>query len=587
MTSFISTSGSLYFRFFGDTAQTQYSINETDWNDVIWPFTIQNSAPEESTLKVVFTTNMSLLGDSAYFICGSSNIQFGDESLNTDSSRYKFFISSASNYPGLIQNGDFLNTGFSNVKVYNLEVNSNSSGLANASGWIGQSYFGKGASNCYILNCVSTGDISANSCGGIVGIQSASSGGNLTILGCSSSGNQLGVECGGIAGAACASNSGVVTINGCYSTGDINSDGGGIVGSNAASTSGNIYIDNCYSTGVISGGGGIVGRSCSVSTGSQCNINRCYSLGNIINAPAGGVVASNSGGDNKGSGTITVINCYSVGSIDTDCGGIFGSEPSEFRTISNCYTSGPSVTSGNGIFAGQGGDPPSCYSEANNEGSGWNDTNANTIFQSYGTSFISIDGANTPYKLIQTGYTLYSTLIINTLNSSFINGDVFNLNAGNDTPGILNPEQYNVIKGAFVSPEESTITVDTSSGIILTRNETPDGSYIVTIYTQFPDGSYIFGYAVLNVTGGKPPEPPQPPQPSLPSDASQSLVGSMNVSADTVTTLVNALAIASGAEATKNEPTKNKSGILSGGFSERMARLKAKSALIPNTKKQG
>lgn len=576
----ILASGTVYLRPFED--KIQYNVNNGDWIDVIWPIMITNTAPEVSTLKIVFTEVITLSSDQDYFICNSNNIQFGDESLYSDSSRYIIDISSVSNYPGLINNGDATTAGYSNIRVYNLEVTSSESTLQESKGWIGQDYFASRANNCSILNCVSTGDMTAARSGGIVGASSSSKGGTLYILGCSSSGNQFGMGCGGIVGEGCAQDGGNLTIKYCHSTGLIHIQGGGIVGSYAGN-GGTLTIDSCYSTGSIRGGGGIVGMGCSVgSSTSQCNILNCYSTGKIEDGPSGGIIADASGGGPSGS--IIVTNCYSSGSIGENCGGIFGSPPSSYRQIFNCYTSGSSVTPGNGIFSDGSGTPVSCYSEANADASGWSDSNASLTM--YSNTWISVDGVNTPYKLLHPLYTLYNLSIIDPLLSTFISDVGMSIIPGGSAPGPINVDKFESLKVVRIFPEESTITFDEISGVITTTTETPSGTYDVYIYAEKMDGSYIFNVVVLNVRGNRPPPGPPGPMPGPPPNAASAGKGSLNFTSSSYISILGALASEAGSIATQDEVSKKKALPRGGyGYGRHLERLKAKSALIPNTKK--
>lgn len=79
--------------------------------------------------------------------------------------------------------------------------------------------------------------------------------------------------------------------------------------------------------------------------------------------------------------------------------------------IANCYVTGTAVLQG--FIIGDSAEiPANCYSEADNESSGWSTTNANTVLTGYPTSVIGdtwvSTGVNQPYILREMGYTPYT-----------------------------------------------------------------------------------------------------------------------------------------------------------------------------------
>ena len=75
----------IYFRYTAGTG-VEYKINDSSYFGFSLPVTIVNSNPA-FRLKVLFENDMILETNIFYFICGSTNIQFGSESLNSDGSR--------------------------------------------------------------------------------------------------------------------------------------------------------------------------------------------------------------------------------------------------------------------------------------------------------------------------------------------------------------------------------------------------------------------------------------------------------------------------------------------------------------------
>ena len=470
----------VYIRQF--EGSNEYSFDQINWLLFNTPTTVINTDPSAGILTVELLSDFDLINDSDYFICGSSHIQFGSSSLKEDGSRPIITIDGVTGYPGLIQNGTETNDGNSNINVYNLVVDvSNGSTLVGNGGWLGQEYFGRDASDNYIINCSSTGPIS-NESGGIAGRRAGSgAGASLTIIGCSSSG-EIDNEAGGIAGRLAGENGGSIRCESCWSTGFIGTEGGGITGEDTE----NATILNCYSTGEIDNeSGGICGQDCENST-----ITGCYSTG-LIGAQAGGIVGEYASG-------VTITNCYSLGSIGSDAGGIIG--PTEgTNTITNCYTAG-TVTDDLGYIIGDSTEIPlTCFSEAftNAPGGTWNSANADTALITIFTWVPSI--VNQPYELFNMGYTPYTIANIDISGSPMLKRRVSSsLTAGSSTAGaIVTDKAYTIL--AISDGGMSSITIDATTGVISTTGSTAPGIY--TIYLR-NTGSYNITEYELTVTEG-------------------------------------------------------------------------------------
>lgn len=102
-----------------------------------------------------------------------------------------------------------------------------------------------------------------------------------------------------------------------------------------------LSIIRCYSLGSIGTGSGGI---CGSTTGGLIIISECYSTG-IIGTDAGGILAKDS------SGTVTIQKCYSRGVIGTNAGGIVGSNSGEVIAVNNCYSSGQIGVNAGGIFS--------------------------------------------------------------------------------------------------------------------------------------------------------------------------------------------------------------------------------------------
>jgi hypothetical protein len=432
-----------------------YEINGIT-NTLTFPVSIENTDPDPSgtVLQVFFTTDITLTHDYDTFSMNSDGIQIGSPNLKQDGSKYTINIDNVTGYPGLIASQNY-----SHLDVYNLHVAAiNGSTLSSQyAGWIGQASYGAGGSNNYIINCSSDGPISTAS-GGIVGSRAGELGGNLTIIGCSSSGN-IGSSGGGIAGDLCGSQ-GQVTINYCSSSGVIGSQGGGIVGEGAASF-GSCNISNSYSTGTIGeDAGGIYGKASGFTSEG----------------------AAGSGG--------TAINCYSRGNIAVYGGGICGSyTASEAGTmiLNNCYSSGTIGTSGNGLF-GSNSRLEGCLADGTYFADGsWSDDDSASLIQS---GYYRSVGVDEPYELKIFGPNPYS---LTTITSNTVRID-FNttIQAGSSlSPAISGFTTYSILQiSSDGESDASTITINSTTGVISTTRSTPLDVYLIKVYAEKDNGQY-------------------------------------------------------------------------------------------------
>ena len=297
-------------------ASKQYVI-DTFFLETINTINTTRTLKREDIYNYKYISPITLSGDITVSI--DSDIIVGDFSFDivsgnvtVEGGKKNITINNVINYSGLIGGEGF------NIVVNNIGlISSGYTSLADNSGWIGKSRISSIINNCY-----STGDISGEYSGGIVG-----SGGQRF--------NTFNPNC---------------TVNSCYSIGAISGKGaGGILGEYHA-----FNITSCYSTGIINGidAGGIVGES---TSRNDCTINSCYSTGAISNNNAGGIVG-NSAGDNVGGGgffgTLIINHCYSTGDIGTPtstyCGGIVGNASAINCTVNNCYVTGALNSSSTG-----------------------------------------------------------------------------------------------------------------------------------------------------------------------------------------------------------------------------------------------
>jgi len=512
----------------------EYSSNRETWYEISWPTSIINTDPSGGYLNIEFTTDITISNNNQYFICDpySTNgyIQVGSSSLKDDGSRPIITIDGTSDYPGLIQNGTSITNGNDNIRVFNLEVRViNGSTLYSsgyeAGGWIGQTFFGKGAIDNYVINCASDGPIGSQYSGGILGSKSGSeSGAELHVIGCSSSG-QMGSHSGGIVGYHAGINGGTVYCESCWSTGAQTSTyAGGIFGDSAGMESGSsIYATSCYSTGNIGvGGGGICGGSCGRNSGNATIIN-CYSTGNVAQQGGGiiGVIPQNT----------TVNNCYSIGNMAAaTAGGICGELGGDGNiNITKCYTVGTVVSNQGYMIGSSNYVPPSSFAEADGN---WTSTNANNALDGVpntvvGTSWVS-NGTNEPYQILNMGYSPYT--INNITNTPSLRRTYSTTIApGNYTvDAVVNNLSYEILKINGGDPLfYASININSVLGSIFIIPGTTDGLYEIYVRNS---GSYHITVMNLTVEYVPPPIPYSFPKAMPPKDITSDGTCSFSIS---------------------------------------------------------
>jgi hypothetical protein len=375
-TSISLNGGYLYLRMDANNQYVQWSTNGTSWNNLalsFWPLAITNSPSPSATniLRVVLTTDINLTpgytgGTNSYFIAGSSYITF-------DGAGKYVRVNGITNYPGFIQANEFAS--YISIQNYITDI-IGSSTLAQYGGWLCQRYFGRTAStNVNITNCINYAPVGGSYGGGIVGSDS----GNLNITNCINYSQVSGSFAGGIVGAY----SKVLNITNCSSTGLIAGTGsGGIAGGEFGYNATNTYtISGCYSTGGIlaSNSGGIVGLNVGETSGSRIpvvNITNSYSLG-TINTSCGGICGGGSGVAATTKPTINISNCYSFGSLFGSGQGLVASTLTSVYV--NLTTSNTYVANRNWVDASANasltGNPAT-----NNPGLTWTSVSSNTPY---------------------------------------------------------------------------------------------------------------------------------------------------------------------------------------------------------------
>lgn len=455
---------------------TQYSFDNSSWTSISFPITLNNSNPSAGIFKVYITTDITLSStNDDYFSFLSDKIQVGNEVVNADGSRPIITVPK-DNYDGVFYNGASGTNGKNQIYIYNLVIDGAGHTTQIGAGWLGRQYFGRGATNNYIINCSSSGDLPG---------------------GASGSGGILGAFAGSETGAT-------LYLTGCSSSGAMGQLDGGIVGGYAALSGGTITCTQCWSTGVIGGvgAGGIFGEYAALQ--GTATATKCYSTGSVSNS-AGGIYGRYAGQ----TGSATATSCYSLGALSTDAGGIFaiGAAPTSGSTLaSNCYSNGNITTAGTGIYGtgkNVGAITTNCYS-ANNS---WSDSTANTNLTGtptsspgIGTTWVST-ASDTAYELVAFGATPYQTQTIsgNALVQSYSqsvtqgasSNEALNADASGNSFAILN------ISGGD-SGSYGTISISAQTGAVTTTTATVLGTYTLTVRSI---GSYYITTFVLSVIG--------------------------------------------------------------------------------------
>jgi hypothetical protein len=505
-----------YIRQNGD--DVEYSYDQDVWNVIYWSCYIENTNTSLGMLEIRFITDIKIKTASDYFIAYSENIQIGSKQLNPDGTRPKIRMEAASpfTYDGLIRNGDSGGNGQNNIEVYNLEITVTSGvTLSTGSGWLGQEYYGKGATGGLIVNCSSDGPI--NSGGGLFGNNTCTGGARLTIRACSSTGAITGF-CGGLVGQTCSTGiSDVLTFERCWTSGTIGGLGGGLAGNSCGINRGTIIATNCYSTGSIGGNaGGLFGAS--AGSAGIVEAENCYSTG-AIGSGAGGIYGQGAGVlFNTIQGVARAINCFSTGFINGG-GGIFGVLYGN-TPATNCYTSG-ARSGGGGIHQGSTDDNlqgSGNYAESNNGGTGWNTVRAKMTLinvpttTKYGVTWCDVGySPNTPFRLTLSAYSPYSLDLVDVFASTVAASE-------QTDPGVILGYGYQILEiNGDPASEYPTITTEDASGYqfygqIKTTRDTPEGVYILRMYSiKNPYGVTTY---TLTVTAA-PPLPPPGPEPNV------------------------------------------------------------------------
>jgi hypothetical protein len=404
MSNITQNGGIIYIQQSGNDIQYQSNSTSGSWTNISsWPVTIINTNPVAGNILTVSIITNILISDSTvgtgtngYFITGSNYITY-------DGSGKTITIKNVTGYLGLIQNGSLTTDGYHAITVKNINSAATNSFLISVSGvragWICGPYFGRNIKNisgyvaitvdncsnsgivnnsatinsgslnggicagafCFngvgnISNCSNSGVVSGSEAGGICGAFPAQGNGSVSITNCSNSGVISGSNAGGITGSVAGQNNGSVSITNCTNSGLISSNNAGGITGSSAGNNGTVSITNCNNSGTISGSnsGGITGNRFGNNTNNLCSIINCYNTANINGSNSGGITGASVGYNDNATYTpnILIQNSYSLGSIASTCGGIFGGTDGSFYTtnipivnITNCYSSYDSIDS--------------------------------------------------------------------------------------------------------------------------------------------------------------------------------------------------------------------------------------------------
>lgn len=485
---------------------TSTIFSQSDVSNYTWPITIEGGT-QANPVIITFGTDLTFNALAQYFIIGS-------EYIVIEGNNKTVTIDGINGWNGLIQNGLTSTNGYANITLQSINVDAiNSSILEIDGGWITWSFFARGSMNNQIINCSSSGNISATASGGIAGSNIGRFNGEITLTNCYTSGEISGYYSGGIAGSNNGSDSGFSAFINCFTSGNINGNGaGGIVGYLNGNNSGEAIFTNCYSSGNITNvhSGGIAGRNVGNNNGIATFTN-CYSLGNISGSESGGIVGSDAG-FNSGSATFT--NCYSSGDISgVNSGGIVGSDAGRSSgsiTLTNCYTCGSTTGINAGDFFGSGSQNTTVNTSGHDDGT-WIDSNAliyltgtpvydvsNNLINPIGDIWADIDtnSNNVPWIFSTLGYSPYTTKLNTTYTQRILQGGITN--------SALNPTTHTYTIVAINDELPSNypeITINSSNGTISTSPTIQLGTYNIKIRQN---SFYTMTNFVLTVIKPKP-----------------------------------------------------------------------------------
>jgi hypothetical protein len=253
MTTIRKNGGIISFR--QNNRDIEYSFDETSWTDISsFPITIVNNIASTSDLTILFITNITVLSNNFYFICGSDNIIF-------DGQNNSFRFNKISSYSGLFRNGTSSSNGKNNITIQNIITTTTSSSLADDAAWICQKFFGRGSKNLFINDCINKGPITGKGSAGVMGAYTGSEGGSIKMFRVVNEGMISADDSGAIFGRGACKNKGDISmINSKNSAPVTGKNSGATVGSTSGVSGGVLRIQGFENEGEIGPNAGFVGK---------------------------------------------------------------------------------------------------------------------------------------------------------------------------------------------------------------------------------------------------------------------------------------------------------------------------------------
>jgi len=505
------------------TISSSISISQSNISTLSWPVTVNGGSSNNPTI-ITLDENLTLNNSNHYFIIGSNYVTI-------DGNNKTITISELNNsYSGLVQNGTSTISGYSNIVIKNMTImTTNNSCTTVNSGWFGWAYF-TGSNNTF-TNCINNGPNLNTGTSGIVGAYSSA-----YVSYCTNNGNVSGHSGGGIFGAY--PQSGSMAVN-CINNGPINESGdhaGGIFGRESSGCT----ALRCKNFGNIgkTGCGGIFGVQA-----TNCTANECAMFGNLEGGNSGGIFGymaqsgcvankciifsyqgynqnNDCGGIFAPASTGSAINCYNMGVLHTNCGGIFGYYAGAGSTVTNCIVDMPRSNFEHPFYISDDGMSGANVSVTNSYANTrifnfdasynltitnlWSDSVISALISGgpqytngvltnpIGTDWcdVSSSSSNTSWCISNFGNTPYSTDISNTI--------VLHVDRNSPSITALNTSDYNYFIIAINNLLPSSfpeISIDNLSGSI-TLGDSNSLNYNITVYQK---NKFNSDYSITNV----------------------------------------------------------------------------------------
>lgn len=396
--------------------------------------------------------------------------------------------------------------GFTNGSI--IINNSTNSGILGATYCGGICGSNAGFTNGIITidNCTNNGDIFNSYAGGICGSNAGDTNGTITITNCINTVNVSYNNAGGICGSNPGFGNGIITIDNCVNNGIISGSGaGGICGDHA---SGQMTITNCSNTGKVSGlrAGGITGDSFGYNTSQTYTIQNCYSTSDITGNNAGGICGAQVGYnfDTSAIPTINILNCYTLGNILTNCGGILGGTTDfvykniPIVTLTNCYSNGVITDADSGLISNNLPIKSSVIVTNCYVGNGsWSDTSAKESLIGVPTD-VNTNNPASNWTSISTN----SPYLLSTYNSELYNPKsmVVNTTSYSTSEGLFQPDYtYSIIN--VTNQSSAQISINATNGVLDFSNVSSDSSIVTNVISsKYDANNKMYNYNINTFT---------------------------------------------------------------------------------------